>query len=121
MNYAKHTSGSRAASSRGAHGHKMSPDTLLQRARCDSSLKSIAFAGLRGTLETFADRMPTIIVLLVAGVLVWGTASALGSYLDMPDVHKSWLTQECVRVVNADGSAGSCEKLPKQYHLVWVE
>ena len=63
-----------------------------------------------------------ILVLSFIGCLVWGIASAVGSYLDMPDVHKSYRTQQCVRVVTADGEELPCPKiLPDRYHLVWVE
>lgn len=66
--------------------------------------------------------MPMLIVLSFVGCMVWGIASAVGSYLDMPDVHKSYLTQQCVRVVTADGTKLPCpEVLPDRYHLVWVE
>lgn len=41
-------------------------------------------------------------------------------YLDLPTVYESYSTQECVKVETPDGP-GSCERLPKKYHHVWVQ
>lgn len=46
---------------------------------------------------------------------------ALLSYLRLPDVYMSHSEQKCVRVIHSDGSPGSCESLPKRYHVIWVE
>ena len=36
-----------------------------------------------------------------------------------PDVIFSWETKKCVRVINADGSAGDCNNLPDRYTHIW--
>ena len=47
-------------------------------------------------------------------------AFAVETALDMPEVHISYLTKECVSVEFADGTKGSCDKLPKRYNTVWM-
>ena len=40
----------------------------------------------------------------------------------MPDVHVSYSTDECVRVINYNAEDDySCYKLPKKYNHVWVK
>jgi hypothetical protein len=46
--------------------------------------------------------------------------------LAIPDVHESYTTRECVRVVNHDSiffgtSSYSCELLPSKFNHVWVQ
>ena len=49
-------------------------------------------------------------------------ADAMTSVLDMPDVHVSNSTQECVEVINfAPEDNYSCENLPEIYNHVWVK
>ena len=98
-----------------------SHEDFLREARCDSSLKSIAFGAMRGTLTRLCDHARRAAPLAFAVLLLWGLAGAFAGYLDRPEVHISYLTRECVRVVNADGSHGSCGALPDRYARVWVE
>lgn len=121
MNYVKPTNGSRAANYRAARTPAERSNTLLRQARCDSSLKSIAFAASLGTLTRLCDHARWVAPLAFAVLLLWGLAGVFADYLDRPEVHISYLTRECVRVVNADGSPGSCEALPDRYERVWVE
>lgn len=67
--------------------------------------------------------MKTFLVTLTFTVaLVAGCASAAKDYLDMPEVHVSHSTGQCVRLVEADGSSKPCPKnLPDRYQRVWVE
>jgi len=59
----------------------------------------------------------TAAVLVVA---IW--SQAVATTLDMPEVHLSSLTEECVRVVNYTESHDySCQNLPKTYNHVWVK
>lgn len=47
---------------------------------------------------------------------------SLNSALMLPDVHTSYSTKECVRVVNYDAfDSFSCNNLPTKYHHVWVK
>lgn len=50
-----------------------------------------------------------------------GARALIRSIEDRPDVHVSYLTQKCVRVVNGDGTPGSCAKLPERYNRIWVD
>lgn len=45
----------------------------------------------------------------------------LGVQLDYPDVIYSYKTKECKQVIYADGTQGSCEKLPEKYNFIWGE
>ena len=59
----------------------------------------------------------TAAVLVVA---IWG--NAIGNTLDIPEVHVSSLTDQCVRVTNyAEDDDYSCQNLPKTYNHVWVK
>jgi hypothetical protein len=59
--------------------------------------------------------LAAVAVLGVPGVLIW----AFIIYTDMPDVVYSYSTKQCVKVIYADGSEGSCDNLPKRFHHVW--
>jgi hypothetical protein len=42
--------------------------------------------------------------------------------MKMPDVHFSYATGDCVKVVNYDSKFDyTCENYPKKFHHVWVE
>ena len=60
-------------------------------------------------------RYPLLIIAVIY-FLMWG----IEGVLDMPEVHFSNSTGECVRVLTKDGP-GDCNNLPKKYHHVWVE
>ena len=54
---------------------------------------------------------------LLAGLLV-----AIDKAAALPDVHFSYSTNECVKVVNYDDDDNySCENLPKKFYHVWEE
>lgn len=57
------------------------------------------------------------IAALLTVALVW----AINTFLSLPDVYKSHRTNECVKVIYADGSSGFCDELPPRYNLIWVE
>jgi hypothetical protein len=38
-----------------------------------------------------------------------------------PTVHFSWSTEECVEVINYNGSNYTCDNLPDRYNHVWVK
>lgn len=59
--------------------------------------------------------------LLVLVAVAMAGYHALASYADLPVVHQSYLTKDCVRVLLADGSEGDCADLPDKYHHVWVQ
>lgn len=121
MNYKKPSTAYTGTQSRAAQNRKKSHEDLLREARCDSSLKSIAFGAMRGTLTRLCDHARWAAPLALAVLLLWGLAGVFADYLDLPEVHISYRTRECVRVVNADGSPGSCGALPDRYERVWVE
>lgn len=121
MNYKKPSAAYTGTQYRAAQNLKKSHEDLLREARCDSSLKSIAFGAMRGTLTRLCDHARWAAPIAFAVLLLWGLAGAFADYLDRPEVHISYLTRECVRVVNADGSPGSCGALPDRYERVWVE
>ena len=39
--------------------------------------------------------------------------------IDTPDVVFSYSTKECIEVINADGTHGSCDNLPSRYNHIW--
>ena len=58
-----------------------------------------------------------MIVGLLAGLLV-----AIDKAAALPDVHFSYSTNECVKVVNYDDDDNYiCENLPKKFYHVWEE
>lgn len=57
-----------------------------------------------------------ISVLLVSGLLIFGTKS----YFSVPVVHWSTATGDCVRVIH-DGIELDCSNMPDEYERVWVE
>jgi hypothetical protein len=65
-----------------------------------------------------------LLAVLLAGCVLIGSFAAA---LDRPQVHFSWGTQECVRVVDLKAehegvkSQWSCDRLPEKYERVWVE
>ena len=46
----------------------------------------------------------------------------LDNMLSIPDVHFSYSTDECVKVLNyTEGDNYSCENLPSKFNHVWVQ
>lgn len=121
MNYNKPTSASRVRNTRAEQSREKSPNILAQLNRLGSSLRSTGYGALRGTLEKLFDWMPFLTPIAFLLFLVWGVFTALDGFLNMPEVHESWTTKECVRVINGDGSEGSCDNLPDKYKHVWVQ
>ena len=98
-----------------------SHEDFLREAHCGSSLKSIAFGAMRGTRTRLCDHARRAAPPAFAVLLLWGLFTALDGFLSMPEVHESRTTKECVRVINGDGSEGSCDNLPARYKHVWVQ
>lgn len=59
------------------------------------------------------------IALVVLAVIVIGFIAVVFKATDIPDVIFSWETKQCVKVINADGSAGDCNNLPDRYTHIW--
>lgn len=57
-----------------------------------------------------------VLVTLVAALMVHACASAL----EVPDVHISYSTGECVKIIDEQGERECPEELPAKYHRVWV-
>lgn len=53
----------------------------------------------------------------IPAVLVWAFIVAT----DQPDVIFSYSSKKCVRVINPDGSDGSCNSLPAKFNFIWGE
>lgn len=63
----------------------------------------------------------TLSILIVCSLII-GLAWAMTSIAQMPDVHVSNSTGECVKVINYDERFDyTCENLPKKYNHVWVK
>lgn len=54
---------------------------------------------------------------LCAGALLYSVNDALS----LPDVHVSYSTNHCVKVVNYTDSVYSCENMPVKYNHVWAK
>lgn len=74
MNYKKPSAAYTGTRSRAAQNRKKSHEDLLREARCDSSLKSIAFEAMRGTLTRLCDHARWVAPLAFAVLLLWGLA-----------------------------------------------
>lgn len=76
----------------------------------------------RGSTVSFPPGWVVKLVLACLAVfLMYHLGScAVRSALDLPEVHRSYLTKECIKVENADGTAGDCKHLPERYNNVWV-
>ena len=53
--------------------------------------------------------------------LVVGLGYAVIGAAAMPDVHVSYSTDACVKVINYGDTNWSCENLPKRFNHVWVQ
>ena len=67
--------------------------------------------------------MAQSIFLGACGLIIFGMfAHAFSTGASLPDVHFSYSTQECVKVVNyIDGHKYTCENLPSRSYHVWVQ
>jgi hypothetical protein len=57
------------------------------------------------------------------GVLIFGMFyHAITTGASLPDVHVSYSTQKCIKVVNyVEGHKYTCNDLPSHYYHVWVK
>lgn len=63
-----------------------------------------------------------LFVMVVGGSLLWVGLNSITELLDRPEVHKSYSTGKCVKVINYKKNDNySCENLPSRYSHVWVE
>jgi hypothetical protein len=83
-----------------------------------SSMKSTVSVDGHSMLKIWLSEILPLSVMVV--VLTAALAWAFIDYLDMPIVHVSARTHECVRVEHADGTAGSCAHLPSRYVQQWA-
>jgi len=65
--------------------------------------------------------MKALFSIALAGTMLTGLGYAVVSALAMPDVHVSYETNECVKVVNYTDEIFSCENLPSKFNHVWVQ
>lgn len=65
----------------------------------------------------------TNILSITAGVLGLAVlAFAFSNSASLPDVHVSYSTDECVKVINYDkNDSYSCENMPSKFNHVWVQ
>jgi hypothetical protein len=62
-----------------------------------------------------------IFTVALALPFVAGLAYAISTAAAMPDVHVSYATNECVRVVNYADTNYTCENYPSKFNHVWVQ
>ena len=65
--------------------------------------------------------MKAIFTIAFAGTMLAGLGYAMNSALSAPDVHVSYATGECVKVVNYTDEIFSCDNLPTKFNHVWVQ
>jgi hypothetical protein len=62
---------------------------------------------------------------VIAGLVITLAASAAvvagNNALSIPDAHFSYLTNECVKVINYTDEIFACETLPSKFNHVWVK
>lgn len=57
----------------------------------------------------------------LATPFVAALAWAVGSASAMPDVHVSYATGKCVKVVNYTDTNYTCDNYPRKFNHVWVQ
>ena len=65
--------------------------------------------------------MKLIQMALAGAALAYGTFYLIDTAASMPDVHFSYATNECVKVINYTDEIFSCESLPAKFNHVWVQ
>jgi hypothetical protein len=71
-------------------------------------------------MKTFLLQVVVIVSVLIVYVLIG--LFILGDALDIPDVHVSHSTNECVKVINyKEGNKYSCTDMPSKYNMIWVK
>lgn len=121
MNSAKPSTPSRAVAFPPVSAARKSPTPSPRNTPCGLNSRSTGFAGSRGTTDHHQPLLGAALILVIALLLGLGALHVIRSALDRPDVYTSYLTQQCVKVVNADGTAGSCDALPETYNNHWVD
>ncbi|WVW77440.1 hypothetical protein Bhz59_00054 [Stenotrophomonas phage vB_SmaS_Bhz59] len=121
MNSAKPSRRSLAAPSLDASTPRRSPAPSSLNTPSGLNSRSTGFAASPGRTDhsQFLLGMALIAVMFLG--LILAVVALTRSILDKPDVYTSDLTRECVKVVNSDGSEGSCDNLPETYNNIWVE
>ena len=69
----------------------------------------------------YRDITSTITAVAVSVVALGSLGYATNEALSAPDVHVSYATNECVKVVNYTDEIFSCENLPSKFNHVWVQ
>jgi hypothetical protein len=63
-----------------------------------------------------------ILVTLMVAVSLFVLMFVFAKAASIPDVHVSYSTDECVKVINyVEGENYSCENLPSKFNHVWVQ
>lgn len=65
--------------------------------------------------------MKALLTAATTAVMFTGLGYAMTTALTIPDVHVSYDSRECVRVVNYTDEQFSCENLPAKFNHVWVQ
>lgn len=65
--------------------------------------------------RTVAFFTTVIAIFAITALMVYAFMQLTGT----PDVIFSYSTKKCVKVINADGTAGDCSKLPDKYNHIW--
>ena len=67
------------------------------------------------------DKIKSILLGTLTAFAIFYIIDAVFKILDMPDVHVSNSTGECVSVINyKETDTYSCDRLPSRYHQVWI-
>lgn len=120
MNSEKRTSEFTAANHLAISTRERSRRDSLRVVACDLNSKSIGCGATLGIMTTLRSLGPLLVSLLVLGLVVYGGWRAVSNYLDMPVVHKSQDTGECVEVEQPKDKHYTCDNLPPKYETAWV-
>ena len=67
------------------------------------------------------DKIKSILLGTLTAFAIFYIIDAIFKTLDMPDVHVSNSTGECVSVINyKETDTYSCDRLASRYHQVWI-
>lgn len=71
---------------------------------------------------TIKDKVEAVVAGVVGAIILVTALGGVDSVLDLPDVHFSVTTEQCVKVLNyAEGDMYSCDNMPERYNHVWVQ
>lgn len=62
-----------------------------------------------------------IVSWILALAMVFAILILLFRVTEVPLVHKSYSTKECVKIEWADGTVSDCSAMPKNYEMIWVK